>query len=89
MHDKLIEQGYNCKGRTKGGYVEYKNTDGTTVWVRPDGEVITVRKEWLPDGSKKAPVRYKWDGTPVENGGHNTGEFLEPIDDAIFLPPYK
>ncbi len=89
LNKELTNKGFNCKGTTEGGYVEYKHTDGTTVWVRPDGEIITVKKEWLPDGSKKVPVRYNWDGTPVKEGGHNTGEFVEKIDDATFLPPKK
>ena len=89
LNRQLTDRGFNCKGTTEGGYVEYKHSDGTTVWVRPDGEIITVKKEWLPDGSKKVPVRYNWDGTPVKDGGHNTGEFVEPIEGATFLPPRK
>ena len=89
LNKELTNKGFSCKGTTEGGYVEYKHSDGTTVWVRPDGEIITVKKEWLPDGSKKVPVRYNWDGTPVKEGGHNTGEFVEKIDDATFLPPKK
>jgi len=32
-----------------------------------------------PDGTKKYPKRYRWDGTPVPDGGHNTYEFVEPF----------
>lgn len=61
--------------------------DGMRVDIRPNGEIITTKKEWLPDNSRKITVRYQWDGTPVPNGGHNTGEFVDPIGDGTFLPP--
>ena len=89
LHDNLISRGFVCKGTTAGGYVEYKHPDGRTVWIRPDGEVITIARQWLPDGSKKIPVRFYWDGTPVEKGGHNTFEYVEPLHDADFVPPQK
>ncbi|WP_339367992.1 hypothetical protein [Paenibacillus elgii] len=88
LHDELVNKGFTSKGTTDGGYVEYKH-EGTTVWIRPDGEVLTIKKEWLPDGSKKVPVRYNWDGTPVQDSGHNTGEYVESIEEATYLPPKK
>lgn len=36
---------------------------------------------------KKITNRYFYDGKPVPNGGHNTGEFVEPIGEGTFLPP--
>ena len=44
-------------------------------------------QEWLPDHSRKITNRYFYDGKPVPNGGHNTGEFVEPIGEGTFLPP--
>jgi hypothetical protein len=89
LNNDLVSRGYECKGRTPGGYVEYKHPNGTKVWIRPDGEVITIKREWFPNGSKKIDVRYHWDGTPVTDYGHNTGEFVESIDKATFFPPLK
>ena len=40
---------------------------------------INTQKEWLPDHSRKITNRYFYDGTLVPNGGHNTGEFVDPI----------
>ena len=28
-------------------------------------------------------------GTPVENSGHNTGGFVEPLQGGNFIPPSK
>jgi hypothetical protein len=89
FHTNLTNNGFRSKGRTAGGNVEYKHPDGRTVWIRPNGEVITIRKEWAPCGTRKMPVRYQWDGTPVPGGGHSTGEFVEPIGNASFLPSVK
>ena len=89
LNDNLTSRGFVNRGQTQGGYVEYAHSDGTRVWVRPNGEVITVRREWLSDGSRKINVRYQWDGTPVPNGGHNTGEFVEPISDGSFIPDIR
>jgi RHS repeat-associated protein len=89
LNQNLTSRGYINKGQTGGGDVEYGHPNGTKVWVRPNGEVITVRREWLPDGSRKIDVRYMWDGTPVPNSGHNTGQFVEPILGGSFVPPLK
>ncbi|WP_050794692.1 hypothetical protein [Cellulosilyticum lentocellum] len=61
--------------------------DGRRVDIRPNGEIISTLKEWLPDHSRKITNRYFYDGKPVPNGGHNTGEFVEPIGEGTFLPP--
>ena len=87
LHNDLLNKGYRCNGTSEGGYVTYMHDDEMRVDIRPNGEIITTKKEWLPDNSRKITVRYQWDGTPVSNGGHNTGEFVEPIGDGTFLPP--
>ena len=95
LNDNLTGRGFNCKGQTQGGYVEYAHPDGTKVWVRPDGEVLTIKREWLPDMSRKVNNYYQWDGTlapPTIEGtlsGHNTGEFVEPITGGSFVPPKR
>ncbi len=89
LHDNLTDRGFISKRQTPGGYVEYAHPDGTKVWIRPDGEVITIKREWLPDMSRKRDVRYQWDGIPVPDGGHNTGEFVEPIQNGSYVPPQK
>ena len=89
LHQNITSRGYIIKGQTAGGYVEYAHPNGAKVWIRPNGEVITIRREWLPDGSRKIDVRYMWDGTPVPHGGNNTGQFVEPIQVGTFIPPLK
>lgn len=41
----------------------------------------------LSDGSRKITNRYYYDGTPVPNGGHSTGQFVEPIGEDTYLSP--
>ncbi|MDR0569985.1 MAG: hypothetical protein LBG71_02005 [Clostridiales Family XIII bacterium] len=89
LNENLIGRGFYVTGRTQGGYVEYRHPDGTKVWIRSNGEVITLRKAWLPDMSRKVEERYMWDGSLVPNRGHNTGEFVEPIAEGSFVPPLK
>ena len=86
LHNDLINKGYRCNGTSEGGYVTYMHDDGMRVDIRPNGEIISTKKEWLPNNSRKIIVRYQWNGTPVPNGGHNTGEFVESIGERTFLP---
>jgi len=79
-----LNKGYRSNGTSEGGYVTYMRDDRMRVDIRPNGEIITTKKEWLPDNSRKITVRYQWDGTPVPNGGHNTGEFVEFKNDIKF-----
>jgi hypothetical protein len=87
LHQDLLNKGYRCNGTSQGGYVTYMHPNGSRVDIRPNGEVIHTQKSWLPDGSRKVTDRYYYDGTKVPNGGHNTGEFVEPIGSGTFLPP--
>jgi RHS repeat-associated protein len=57
---------------TKGGYTEYKFEDGSTVWIRTNGEVVRVPAPGTaPPGSRIDP------GGNL-TGAHSTGEKIGP-----------
>ncbi len=61
---------------TAGGYTEYRFPDKSTVWIRPDGEVVhTPTPTYGPDSSRtNRGARLDQNGNLTLN--HNTGEKL-------------
>ena len=84
MHKDLINKGYKTGDPSPNGYVVYKHPNGSCVTIKPSGEVIpTIR---VPvDPSNTAPnapkfnLRVYYDGTPIPDGSHSTGHFVEPF----------
>ncbi len=62
--------------------VTYKGPNGTTVTVKPTGEVIRVQRVWKADGSGKFPQRQDYFGNPLPDQSHSTGHFVEPIQNT-------
>jgi len=79
----LKSKGYTAGEPSSGGYVVYKHPNGSAVNVKPSGEIIpTIKVQVNPsDATWNAPKysqRVYYDGTPVPNGAHTTGHFVEP-----------
>ena len=78
FHKKLRDRGFVYHGTTKGGFVRYRNTNGSEVWIRPNGEVIRLGPKVKPTGGGKAyHPRVDASGNPIDT--HNPGEFVEPL----------
>jgi hypothetical protein len=72
----MLDRGFSFKNETKGGYRRYTHPDGSTVWIRPNGEVQRIGPKIdpgpnLPNYSK----RYGPDGQLT--GDHSTKEFVK------------
>lgn len=39
---ELAKQGFKFRSETKGGYRRYDSPDGSTIWIRPNGEVVRL-----------------------------------------------
>jgi len=78
---QLKDRGFEYKGETRGGNTRYKSPSGEEVWIRNNGEVVRYIKEPIPNAGpndkQSYPRRYMWDGEPVPDYGHNTGQFVE------------
>jgi hypothetical protein len=75
--DKFLRSRGAAVKTTAGGYTEYKFPDKSTVWIRPDGEVVrTPAPQYGPDGSRiNKGARLDQNGNPTTS--HNTGEKLK------------
>jgi len=62
---------------TAGGYIRYRFSDSSEVWIRPDGEVVRLpRREYNRQGQRTNK------GTRLDENGaltsiHTTGEKVE------------
>lgn len=74
---ELARQGFTARPPTSGGYRRYDHPDGSTVWIRPDGEVIRLGPKIDPGPNQKNySPRYDQNGGITEN--HKTGEMVIP-----------
>jgi hypothetical protein len=80
--DELNKTGFQKGKTTSGGYERWRHTDGSEVWVGPDGEVDRfLPKEKSPTTGKLFPPRVDQYGNripwkPGTPGGHHTGEII-------------
>lgn len=84
LHKDLTSKGYTVGNPSPNGYVTYKGPNGRTVTIKPSGEVITTQQVKIdPSNSAwnapKYPQRQYYDGTPIPDGSHSTGHFVEPF----------
>jgi RHS repeat-associated protein len=78
----LEEAGFERGSKTSGGYERWRNSDGSEIWVRPDGEIVRLGPKEIPEGKtfgkdKMYRPRYGPNGKRLGPGdSHNTGEIL-------------
>ena len=78
LHADLRSKGFEFKSTSEGGYVTYKHPDGTTVTIKPSGEVIATRPKVSLEG-KKYSERLDYDFNRLPDQSHSTGHFVEPL----------
>jgi hypothetical protein len=83
LHNDLVNRGYTAKPASPNGYIVYKHPNGSTVTIKPSGEVIpTIRVSVDPQNTAwnapKYNMRVNYDGTPIPNQAHSTGHYVEP-----------
>jgi hypothetical protein len=72
-HIAIRNKGFQYHGTTSGGYVRYRHSDGSEIWIRPNGEVMRLGPK--PPGQPNRP-RYDPSGNVAD---HPQGEFLPPL----------
>lgn len=75
-HIAIRSLGFEYNGMTAGLYVRYRHSDGSVIWIRPNGEVMRLGPK-LP-GQRYCP-RYDPNGNV---GHHPQGEFLPALPNA-------
>ncbi len=86
FHITVRKKGYDFHAMTKDGYIQYRNTDGSRIWVRPDGEVIRLGPKVTPtEGGKRYRPRIDTTGNRI--GTHNPGEFISPLPVEVGIKP--
>lgn len=73
---ELEGKGFRYKSTTAGGYRQFVHSDGSIVWIRPNGEVTRSGPEILSKEGKKYRPRFDQNGRKINADEHNTGEFL-------------
>jgi hypothetical protein len=77
-----LNVGFIHRKTTAGGYQEWRHTDGSSVWIGPDGEVDRFLPKIQPDRTKKGfQPRIDQHGNyvphlPGTSGSHHTGEII-------------
>lgn len=67
----LERAAFHLHHTTKGGYTEFRHPDGSTIWIRPHGEVIRLGPKTR---GKRYRQRYDQHGQVVTT--HATGEII-------------
>lgn len=65
----ILRDGFLFHNATAGGYREFRHPDGSTIWIRPDGEIVRLGHKVT---GTKYRQRYDQWGSPTAS--HNTGE---------------
>ena len=66
----LENKWFKYNWRTPWWYDKFKHPDWSEIQIRPNGEVVRVKRVWTSDWSKKYPQRYDENGEPTDK--HNT-----------------
>ncbi|MCR9197400.1 MAG: hypothetical protein NXI04_02035 [Planctomycetaceae bacterium] len=77
---ELLAEGYRPPSTSNNGYVTFKHPDGRKVDIKPSGEVISTRRVWAADKSRKFSQRIDFEGNVLSDQSHSTGYFVEPIN---------
>lgn len=72
---QIFGQGFKFKSETGGGYRRYDHSDGSVLWIRPNGEVQRIGPKIDPGPNQKNySQRYGPDGQVTTE--HSTGEVV-------------
>jgi RHS repeat-associated protein len=72
----MFGQGFSFTSETKGGYRRYDHSDGSQIWIRPNGEVQRLSPSISPGPNQKNyRQRYGPDGQVTQE--HSTGEMVK------------
>ncbi len=76
----LINQGFQFKTQTQGGYETFQHPDGSQIHIRPNGEIVRTGPKIKAGDGKSYRRRYNQYGNQIEfvSGAktHNTGEII-------------
>lgn len=71
---KLSRAGFVSYGKTRGGYLEFRHTDGSVIWIRPNGEIVRLGPKIAGTTGKKYRPRFDQYGEKTHT--HSTGEIV-------------
>ncbi|MBW4630987.1 MAG: PASTA domain-containing protein [Iphinoe sp. HA4291-MV1] len=78
----LINQGFQFKTCTKGGYETYEHLDGSVIHIRPNGEIVRTGPKIRGNNGKYYRRRYDQFGNQIQfipgANTHSTGEIVIP-----------
>ena len=78
LHIQLRDRGFTYHATTKGGYVRYTHSNGSNVYIRPNGQVLRTGPPRTPAGGGKAyNPRVDAFGNRIQS--HNPAEFVTPL----------
>ncbi|MEA5554723.1 hypothetical protein VB713_27735 [Anabaena cylindrica UHCC 0172] len=76
----LINQRFEFKTQTEGGYETFQHPDGSQIHIRPNGEIVRTGPKIKAVDARPYRRRYNQYGNQIEfvSGAntHNTGEIL-------------
>jgi predicted RNA binding protein YcfA (HicA-like mRNA interferase family) len=68
------EAGFTFHHTTRGGYNQFNHSDGSQIWVKPNGEVVRLGPKVKGRASKKYRRRFDQHGNQTKL--HSSGEKL-------------
>ena len=71
----LKNSGFVFKSLTAGGYHQWRHTDGSVIWIRPNGEIVRPGPKIRSSGGRMFAPRFNQRGERVTE--HNTQEYLK------------
>jgi RHS repeat-associated protein len=75
VSDILSKAGFKYVKTTKGGYRYYTHSDGSQIWIGPNGRIVRLgARVWNSDGTQKYNPRYNQYGVLTQV--HDTGEYI-------------